>query len=283
MSKEKEMYQHEEQDKSKKSRSWAFTLNNYTEEDMQLLKDIECKFIVFGKEIGEKGTPHLQGHIIFNTQYRLSQLKKTFGNQYHWGIPISEDHSINYCMKDKDYYIKNDKKQGHRTDIDKVVHSIKTVGIAKTIDLYPREYIKFHSGMEKLAYKCQPRRNFKPYIEWIWGPTGIGKTRYVMELEDPDCEGKLWISGKNLKWWEGYEQQEATLFDDFRGDFCTFHELLRILDRYPYTVEVKGGSRQLCSKRMYITSCYRPEDVYETREDIEQLLRRIDKITHMSA
>lgn len=129
--------------------------------------------------------------------------------------------------------------------------------------------------LARVAYT--PKRYFKPEVIWVWGPTGSGKTRQVVENETD-----LWISGKNLKWWQGYENQEATLFDDFRADFCTFHELLRILDRYPYTVEVKGGHRELNSKRMYITSCYPPGEVYRTREDIEQLMRRCTEVRHVS-
>jgi len=88
-----------------------------------------------------------------------------------------------------------------------------------------------------------------------------------------------WISGKNLKWWEGYDKHEDVIFDDFRNDFCTFHELLRILDRYPYKIECKGGSRELLAKRIFITCPFSPHDAYPSScEDIQQLIRRITKI-----
>jgi len=84
---------------------------------------------------------------------------------------------------------------------------------------------------------------------------------------------------KNLQWWDGYDNQDAVLFDDFRGDFCTFHYLLRVLDRYPMRVEVKGSSREFNSKRIYITSCYPPTEIYnKSDEDVKQLIRRIDEI-----
>ena len=92
---------------------------------------------------------------------------------------------------------------------------------------------------------------------------------------------RVWESGRNLKWWEGYDAHPNVLIDDFRKDFCTFHELLRILDRYPYRIEVKGTSRQLLAKRIIITCPYHPEIIYDTREDIGQLLRRITKIVYI--
>ena len=63
-----------------------------------------------------------------------------------------------------------------------------------------------------------------------------------------------------------------------RRDFCKYHQLLKILDRYEYRVETKGGSRQLRARKIAITAPYPPEEMYETREDINQLLRRIDRI-----
>lgn len=258
------------------SKSWVFTLNNYRDEDEKFLNNLSCNYLIYGREIGEKGTPHLQGFVTFKGAYKLTGLKKIMGSRYHLEIAIAKEQAVNYCLKDKDYVIVDNRSQGKRTDLEAVAKCIKSHGLQQAIEEHPVAYIKYGTGMTKLACAetCKPRY-FKPEIKWIWGRTGVGKTRSVVETE-PD----LWISGKNLKWWEGYCGQEATLFDDFRKDFCTFHELLRILDRYPMRVEFKGGSVDLCSKRMYITSCYPPDRVYDNRceEDINQLLRRIDSI-----
>ena len=56
-------------------------------------------------------------------------------------------------------------------------------------------------------------------------------------------------------------------------------ELLKLLDIYPYTVETKGGSRQIQATTFYITSCKPPEEVYnphafDKEERVDQLLRR---------
>jgi len=88
------------------------------------------------------------------------------------------------------------------------------------------------------------------------------------------------VSGKSLKWFDGYDAHPDIIVDDFRRDFCTFHELLRILDRYPFRVETKGGSRQLLAKNTVITCPWKPDIIYQSRsqEDIGQLLRRIDEV-----
>ena len=63
---------------------------------------------------------------------------------------------------------------------------------------------------------------------------------------------------------------------------CTFSELLRILDRYPHRVEVKGGSVQFNSSLIIITSPKSPQETWDGRsaEDIAQLTRRITEIRH---
>lgn len=84
---------------------------------------------------------------------------------------------------------------------------------------------------------------------------------------------------ENLKWWEGYDAHENVIIDDFRKDSIQFSSLLRLLDRYAFRVETKGASRQLLAKNIIITCPESPEELFEhTREDIKQLLRRIDEI-----
>lgn len=257
------------------SRTWVFTINNYSEKDIEWLKTQEVKTMTVSKEVGESGTPHLQGFVTWKRTYRLSALKKLHSGA-HWEIAKTCD-GANYCRKiDSDVIIEIDNRvQGQRTDISRSWDAALAGTDKKTFAMNKpnwQEWRVFEIGRELFV---KPR-NFKPEVTWIWGETGSGKTRSVVEKEP-----NLWMSGRNLKWWMNYENQEATLFDDFRGDFCTFHELLRIFDRYEYIVEVKGGQRQLNSKRMYVTSCYPPDRIYQTREDINQLLRRIDNIIRL--
>ena len=107
------------------------------------------------------------------------------------------------------------------------------------------------------------------FLDFFYGKTGSGKTRTAFE-EFPKIYTPL-----SYKWWEGYEGQTEVLIDDFRKDWCKFHELLKLLDRYPFKVEAKGSHHQLMATTIIITAPYPPQYMYDTREDIEQLLRRI--------
>jgi len=114
----------------------------------------------------------------------------------------------------------------------------------------------------------------KPYVEWYYGSTGTGKSKKAYEILGDECYTCL----STGKWFDGYDAHENVLIDDMRKDFMKFHELLRLLDRYAMRVECKGGTRQFVAKHIIITSCYHPKEMFETREDIQQLLRRIDII-----
>jgi len=84
----------------------VFTLNNYGagEENGTWLPD--CEYFVIGQEVGESGTPHLQGYCVFMDRYRLAQIKKAHAvcDRCHWE-PQSQfstpKQASDYCKKDK--------------------------------------------------------------------------------------------------------------------------------------------------------------------------------------
>ena len=56
--------------------NWCFTLNNYNEEDIKMFDDLECQYLIYGKEKGENGTEHLQGYVQLSSKKRLPGMKK---------------------------------------------------------------------------------------------------------------------------------------------------------------------------------------------------------------
>ncbi len=86
-----------------RGRSWCFTLNNYTEEDVVLLShnkwdNMEIDKYVFQEELGENKTPHLQGVIQFKNQVSFTSLKE-FHNKIRWSRCKNLKASIKYCSK----------------------------------------------------------------------------------------------------------------------------------------------------------------------------------------
>lgn len=88
-----------------RNRSWCFTLNNYNDDDEESIQNIECKYLIYGREVGEKGTPHLQGTIQFNHAKTFSAVKKNL-TKAHLEPCIDLLASIKYCKKDGDIFEK---------------------------------------------------------------------------------------------------------------------------------------------------------------------------------
>lgn len=266
----------------KRIRNWCYTLNNYTEDDEQVLAQLDghkqVKYMIVGKEKGEKEeTPHLQGFIVFQNAKTFNQVKTFLGERYHieqcQGTPSQ---NIAYCSKDGEYIEFGERpKQGARVDIQAVVEQVKNHVPLDQIVLGAASYQSARHAELLMKYQPMPPE-MKRIIKWYWGTSGSGKTRKAIE----ESKGNYYLSMRDLKWWDGYTGQQYVIIDDFRKDFCTFHELLRILDRYPYRVNVKGSSLwiQPSTTHIIITSAYAPDHVYNTREDLQQLLRRIDEI-----
>lgn len=257
-----------------RSRGWCFT--NYKTE--MTYEHVVCDYIVVGDEIcPETKRRHHQGYLYSKAR----PTGKTVRGMLHDDIHMepakgTADHNHIYSSKEKILYERGNRPQhGKRNDIVKVREILKNTGSMRAVVREVNSYQACRMGEIILKYD-ERKRDFKPTVRWFWGPTGSGKTKAAMEeTKDP------WVSARNLKWWEGYDAHPHVVIDDFRKDFCTFHELLRILDRYEYRIENKGGSRQLLAELIIITSCYRPQDVYDTREDVAQLLRRIDEVRYI--
>lgn len=261
-------------------RTWTFTWNNPPPDANERIRgfvtDGLVRYAIAGAEISPTtGTPHLQGVITFTRTHRLPGARNILGG-CHLEPCRSRDAAIEYCKKEGDFEEFGTPPragQGKRTDLSDAIATYLESGLDAVKRLHPLVYVKYPRGLATLGVD-QPR-DAPPTVTWIYGRTGVGKTRQVVDLESD-----LWISGGSLRWWDGYDCHAAVLFDDFRGDFCTFHWLLRLLDRYPVRVEIKGGSREFNSPRIYITCPHHPRDVYRTIEDKLQLFRRISRIVH---
>lgn len=112
--------------------NWCFTINNYTKDQEDALAKLvpdTARYIVSGKEKGEKNTPHLQGYVQFVNKKRLTQIKKiTPFETAHLEPMMAKDpkQAAQYCKKDGDFieYGVMD-TQGQRKDICELAESFR--------------------------------------------------------------------------------------------------------------------------------------------------------------
>jgi len=92
------------------AKHWCFTLNNYTQEQVDMISSKVpqiCKKCVVGKELGEQKTPHLQGYMEFKAKCRpMSHFPEM--PQMHWEkCKGTGQQNIDYCEKDEDVCIRH--------------------------------------------------------------------------------------------------------------------------------------------------------------------------------
>ena len=141
---------------------------------------------------------------------------------------------------------------------------------------------------QKLKSIFQMNRKQKGYekklVLWFYGESGEGKTRLATELAE-QFDSIYWLSNEGLKWFDGFENQEFAIIDDFRKSMLAdWSYLLRLLDGYSLFVQIKGGFTTWNPKVIIITSPATPQQAFqwtnkegeqEQWDKEEQLLRRL--------
>lgn len=258
------------------SKSWCYTINNYTNEIIDKLKLLEVSKHRSCEEIGENGTPHLQGAITFKRAYRMTQLKKLFETA-HWEITKTVD-AENYCIKGKVIIDINNAKQGKRTDLETACELARTKGMREVASELPTTYVRYHKGLEKLVDILADDTGYvKPEVIVIWGKPGTGKSKLAREI-DPKLYNVM-NPGNGTLWFDGYQGQETILFDDFY-DWVNYSLWLQILDGYKMRMQIKGGTVLRNWTRVIVTSNKNPEEWY-IHEDTSAMRRRITETIHL--
>lgn len=143
-----------------KARAWCFTINNYTDDDVDKLLAADCTYMVFGFEEGENGTPHIQGYIHFENPRSQSGVKTILPRAHLEVARGSVEDNYKYCTKDGDFHEFGEKpKQGKRTDIiqikDRIVNGDSMQDIMND---HPLEYVRYFKGLERIKNSLSNKR-----------------------------------------------------------------------------------------------------------------------------
>lgn len=97
------------------AKRWCFTINNPTDEESFLLSlwgeecshgdQSECSYLIFGREVGDNGTQHLQGYLELRKRKRLTYLKSLqWFQRGHFEVARGTSRQASdYCKKDGDF------------------------------------------------------------------------------------------------------------------------------------------------------------------------------------
>lgn len=288
-----------------RSCNYAFTCNNYAQVELDHLASLECKYIVYGKEVGESGTPHLQGQVCFATQRTFNVVKGLLGYRFHVEVTKNVHQSIAYCKKDGDFIERGTMpmsaaakgalggssghlggEHGHLG----ASHGVKGGAAEKKrwadalalvkegrMDEVDAQIQLVHARSCEFVYtkalRARPLPDYVPFSNvWLYGGTGVGKSRVARSLF-PDHYIKM-----ANKWWDGYSSQGTVIMDDV--DPTSMGHLAHFIktwtDHYPFPCEVKGGAVRCRPKSFVFTSNYTLRECFPNAQDYLALERRFD-------
>lgn len=264
-------------------RAWCWTLNNYTDDEEGAIQDLtteDFKYIIYGREKGEEGTPHLQGFIWFNTMKSLAQVKTLLGDRCHLEAAKGRpDQAAEYCRKEGDTYELGEppvspkekgKKEKARWD------EAKKAAIEGRLDDVDSDiYLRCYMTLKKIKadHQTMPPALDELNCLWYHGPTGTGKSR------DARAENPVHYVKNLNKWWDGYTDQPCVIIEEFAPEHGQFlgSFMKTWCDHYAFSAETKGGTMCIRPPKIIVTSNYRIADCFRP-QDLPPLLRRFKEV-----
>jgi hypothetical protein len=290
--------------KRSRLRRISFTINNPTEDDHSQLLDLYYggifKFLIYQEEEGsDNHTRHVQGYGEFVRQLEFKAIKILLPDGAHIECSRgSKQQNISYCSKSSTRlsgpFVYGDavSGQGQRTDLLVSLQVLsKSCSLQEAVndEDFALTFLKYSSGFTRLAqlkgistYSPTPPEQKEVIV--VWGTTGTGKTHTAYtDLCSKYPERQPWfcvdLSGR---WFDGYTCQPGVIFDDFRGakSDLKVDQFLRLTDKWPMQVPIKGSFAVWQPKTIYITSNEDPAEWYynESAATQDAVSRRLTRI-----
>lgn len=263
-----------------KSRSVCFTLNNYGPADLAslvlLALEPSVKYLLYGREVGESGTPHLQGFLYLHNPRVFSYFTGALPRSHIEFTRGAVDQAIAYCKKDGLF---DEFGTAPLTPAAKGVaeaqrwESARTAAKEGDLDSVPADiFVRYYRTLKEISkdfMRKPPDLDSGPCGLWMYGPAGVGKSRKARE-DFPDSYFKMCN-----KWWDGYQGEATVIIDDLDKKHDVLGHHLKIwADRYAFIAENKGGALLIRPSKIVVTSQYSINEIWEDAETREALHRR---------
>lgn len=229
------------------------------------LRQLKVSYFVIGLEICPTTQKrHLQGYAQFHKKWTLKKIGSVLG--CHCEVPkASVQENITYCKKDGNFLEEGtargiSKASSNKERWTEILHLAKSGQIKEIEEKYPSAAILHKKTLdlirdEHIAAEHHPDRR----CVWIWGKSGVGKTRWAHEnfkFEDiftlSDTDG-----------WDLYRQERVAILDEADSSLgANWKKLLRWADRYPVRARRLYGIVALNYEILIITSMKPPCQIF---------------------
>lgn len=271
------------------SRKWQLTINNPKEHDFshekikELISKIKsCTYWCMSDETGENGTYHTHIYIHCSSGLRFSTIKNKFPTAH---IEIAKG----TAAENRDYIYKEGKwlnsekgttnhrdtheesgdcpveRQGQRNDLSDLYDMIKDGMTTYQILESAPQYITYLDKIERVRQVIAEEKFSDEWrnidTTYIWGVTGTGKTRSVM---DKYGYRNVYRVTDYIHPFDGYKGQDVIVFEEFRSNL-PIDDMLKYLDGYPVDFPARYANKTACFTKVFIIS----------NEDIRTLYRNV--------
>lgn len=242
------------------AKRWPWTLNNYTEKDIQdivpIFNNLGAKLYVAGREVGEEGTPHLQGYVEFET--RIRPRIPVGMHRIHWGDkdgkPLratqkTNKFAIEYCVKDGDIAFSKGLPQ--------------EIKIIKNLYPWQQEILDI--------FLTEPDDRT---VYWFWEDTGnVGKTQFikymVIKYHVLFCCGGEYKDIMNLVFNQDMDECKGVFFNIPRANQgrVSYKSLESIKDGMVCNTKYETGVKIFNSPHVFCFANFPPDDTEKLSDD----------------
>lgn len=234
------------------AKRWMFTWNNYPEDWLaQMAPCLEGVEWCAGYEVGEKGTPHVQGYAEFPEKVRPIGYRGC-PKDVHWGdkdgkpCKGNRQHCVNYCSKDGK------------------VEPKSTLKPPKGIKVWPME----RDWQKKILAEIEEEPDDR-CIHWIWSKTGgtrktstckylaVKKNAIVLGGKAADVRNAICEYKKTNG--ETPELIVINIPKSFAAEYVSYEAFENIKDMCFYSGKYEGGMVVGNSPHLYIFANFYPD------------------------
>lgn len=277
------------------SRKWQLTINNPQQHglDHEKIKGVlqQIKPLVYyclSDEIGlETHTPHTHIFLALKTPAKFSRIKRLFPEAHIEQARGSVEENKAYVEKSGKWKdnskadstvpgtfeewgtMPDEPGQGYRSDIAQLYNLIVDgKSNAEIMRLNPN--LAAHIGsMDKIREAILDSEYKDTWrdleVTYIFGPTGTGKTRGVMEKHGYSSVYRVTDYSHPF---DRYAQEPVMLFEEFRSSLM-LGDMLSYLDGYPIALPARYANRQACFTSVYVISNIDLSEQYKNVQENE--------------
>ncbi|MBE6720233.1 MAG: replication protein [Ruminococcaceae bacterium] len=253
-------------------------------------------------EIGQVGTPHTHIFFIAKNGVMFDTVQKRFYGAHIEKVLGSNEDNYNYVRKIGEKYenkaetnlpdtfeesgeLPPDRK-GANSLSNEILEMIENdCSEFDILQSYPAAIYKINSIRQaKEVFDREKFKNEKRDIKvyYIWGKSGVGKTRYVM---DKYGYSNVYRVTDYKHPFDDYQGQKVIMFEEFRGQI-DIENMLNYLDIYPLSLPCRYANKIAMYDTVYITTNIPITEQYQYTQQHEfetynALLRRITDFIEM--